>query len=64
MSHTRYQPRGGNEVECRADLSAGPEGAHEGQPNTSVDPDSSSSPSRLVLHSLDLSASKPTPKTI
>ena len=46
--YRRYQPRGENEVEyqheCRADPSADPEGAHEGQPDTSVDPDTSSFP--------------------
>ena len=37
----QYQPRGGNEVgyqhECQDDLSADPEGVHEGQPHLSVD---------------------------
>ena len=51
--HRQDQLRGKNEVgyqhECRADPSAGPVGAHEGQPDTSVDPDTSSIPSRLVL---------------
>ena len=60
--HRRYQPRGENEVgyqhECRADPSAGPEGAHEGQPNKSVDPDPSSFPKSLVLLLSFLSASK------
>ena len=56
------QLRGKNEVgyqhECRADPSADPEGVHEGQPYTSVDPDTSSIPSRLVLLLSYLSVSK------
>ena len=47
------QLRGKNEVgyqhKCRAESSAGIKGAHEGQPDTSVDPHTSSIPSRLVL---------------
>ena len=62
LINRRYQPRGENEVryqhECQADPSAETEGLHEGQPDTSVDPDTSSVPSRLVLHLSDLSASK------
>ena len=53
----------GYQHECQDDPSAGPEGAHEGQPETSVDPDTSLSPSRLVSH-LIRSASKPTSKLI
>ena len=53
MIHRRDQLRGKNEVgyqhECRADPSAETEGLHEGQPDMSVDPDTSSIPSRLVL---------------
>ena len=58
----RDQLRGKNEVgyqhECRADPSAEPAGLHEGQPDTSVDPDTSSIPSRLVLLLSYLSVSK------
>ena len=63
MLYRRDQLRGKNEVgyqhECWADQSAGPEGAHEGQPDTNVDPDTSSIPSRLVLLLSYLSASRP-----
>ena len=58
MINRRDQLRGKNEVgyqhECRADPSAGTKGLHEGQPDTSVDPDTSSIPSRLVLPLSDL----------
>ena len=40
------------------DPSAGPKGPHEGLPDTSVDPDTSSFPSRLVLLLSDLSVFK------
>ena len=66
--YRRYQPRGENKVryqhEYRTDQSAGTEGRHEGQTNTSVDPDTSSFPSKLVLHLSDLSAYKPFSKLI
>ena len=48
MIHRRDQLRGKNEVgyqqECQADPSAETEGLQEGQPDTSVDPDTSSIP--------------------
>ena len=66
MINRRDQLRGEYEVryqqEGRPDPSAGPEGAHEGLDDPSVDPDPSTFPSRLVLLLAYLSASKQCPK--
>ena len=58
VEHRQDQLRGKNEVgyqhSCRADPRADLRSLHSGQPDTSVDPDTSSIPSRMVLLLSDL----------
>ena len=62
MRHRQDQLRGEYEVgyqqEGRPDPSADPEGVHDGLDDPSVDPDTSTTPSRLVLLLSYLSVSK------